>query len=61
MLAKLLKYEMKKSAEATMENYKSTYGDSYKSFLEYNGIADDKELKDILIKNAVFFRQDIIL
>lgn len=44
--------EMKKSAEATMENYKSTYGDSYQAFLEYNGIANDKELKDILIKNT---------
>lgn len=44
--------EMKKSAEATMENYKSTYGDSYQSFLEYNGIANDKELKNILIKNT---------
>lgn len=44
--------EMKKSAESTIENYKNTYGDSYQSFLEYNGISDDKELKDLLIKNS---------
>ena len=44
--------EMKKSAEATMESYKNTYGESYQAFLEYNGIANDKELKNILIKNT---------
>lgn len=44
--------EMKKSAEATMNNYKSTYGESYQGFLEYNGIANDKELMNILIKNT---------
>lgn len=43
--------DMKESAKATMETYKSTYGESYEAFLEYNGIADDKELKEILIKN----------
>lgn len=44
--------EMKESAEATIENYKSTYGDSYQSFLEYNGISDDAQLKELLIKNS---------
>lgn len=44
--------DMKKSASATIENYKSTYGDSYQSFLEYNGIANDADLKKLLIKNS---------
>lgn len=44
--------DMKESAKATMETYKSTYGDSYEAFLQYNGIKDDKELKEILIKNS---------
>lgn len=44
--------EMKKSAESTIETYKNTYGESYESFLQYNGIADDAELKDLLIKNS---------
>lgn len=44
--------EMKKSAESTIETYKNTYGESYESFLQYNGIADDSELKDLLIKNS---------
>lgn len=44
--------EMKESAEATIETYKSTYGDSYEAFLQYNGIENDKELKEILIKNS---------
>lgn len=44
--------EMKKSAQSTIDNYKNTYGDSYKSFLEYNGIANDVQLKDLLIKNS---------
>lgn len=44
--------DMKKQAKATIENYKNTYGDNYKSFLEYNGISDDKELKELLIKNS---------
>lgn len=44
--------DMKKSAEATIKNYKDTYGDNYKSFLEYNGILNDAELKEILIKNS---------
>lgn len=44
--------EMKKSAASTVQNYKNTYGDSYEQFLAYNGIADDNELKDILIKNT---------
>lgn len=43
--------DMIDSAEATINNYKSNYGDNYKSFLEYNGIKDDKELKTLLIKN----------
>ena len=43
---------MKESAEATIENYKNTYGDSYQSFLEYNGISDDAQLKELLIKNS---------
>lgn len=44
--------DMKKSAKSTIENYKSTYGDNYQSFLEYNGIANDTELKNLLIKNS---------
>lgn len=44
--------DMKKSAENTIDSYKSTYGDNYEAFLEYNGINDDKELKEILIKNS---------
>lgn len=44
--------DMKKSAESTIDSYKSTYGDNYEAFLEYNGINDDKELKEILIKNS---------
>lgn len=43
--------DMKESAKATIETYKSTYGDSYESFLEYNGISNDDELKELLIKN----------
>lgn len=43
--------EMKESAKATIETYKSTYGENYEAFLEYNGIKNDKELKEILIKN----------
>lgn len=44
--------EMKESAKATIESYKNTYGDNYSSFLEYNGIANDSTLKDLLIKNS---------
>ncbi len=44
--------DMEASAEATIENYKSTYGDNYQAFLEYNGISDDKELKELLISNS---------
>lgn len=43
--------EMKKSAKSTIENYKKTYGDQYDQFLQYNGISDDEELKELLIKN----------
>ena len=44
--------DMKNSAKSTVDNYKSTYGNSYQSFLEYNGIANDAELKSLLIKNS---------
>lgn len=44
--------EMKEAAKSTIESYKNTYGDNYKSFLEYNGIANDAELRDLLIKNS---------
>ncbi len=44
--------DMKKTAETTISNYKSNYKDNYKSFLEYNGIKDDAELKELLIKNS---------
>lgn len=44
--------EMKQAAKSTIESYKNTYGDNYKSFLEYNGIKDDSELRDLLIKNS---------
>lgn len=44
--------KMKKQAESTIETYKKNYGDNYKQFLEYNGIANDAELKSLLIKNS---------
>ena len=44
--------KMKKQAESTIETYKKNYGDNYKQFLEYNGIANDSELKSLLIKNS---------
>lgn len=44
--------DMKNSAKSTVDNYKNTYGDSYQAFLEYNGIANDSELKSLLIKNS---------
>ena len=44
--------DMKSAAESTIENYKNTYGDNYQKFLEYNGIKDDSELKELLIKNS---------
>ena len=44
--------EMKNSAKTTIQNYKNTYSTNYKSFLEYNGIKDDAELKELLIKNS---------
>lgn len=44
--------EIEESAESTIETYKNTYGDSYEQFLEYNGISDDNELKELLIKNS---------
>ena len=44
--------DMKKTAETTINNYKSNYGDNYDNFLEYNGIKDDNELKELLIKNS---------
>lgn len=44
--------EMKESANKTIENYKTTYGDSYTQFLQYNGLNNSKELKNLLIKNS---------
>ncbi len=44
--------EMKKTAEATVKSYKSSYGDSYKTFLSNYGISDDKELKELLIQQT---------
>ena len=44
--------DMKEAAKATIENYKNTYKDNYNSFLEYNGISGDAELKKLLIKNS---------
>ena len=44
--------EMKESANKTIESYKSTYGNSYTQFLQYNGLNSSKELKDLLIKNS---------
>ncbi len=44
--------EMKKTAEATVKSYKSSYGDSYKTFLSNYGISDDNELKEILIQQT---------
>ncbi len=43
--------DMKTQAESSIQSYKSQYGDSYEAFLQYNGIADDAELKELLIKN----------
>ena len=43
---------MKESANKTIESYKSTYGNSYTQFLQYNGLNSSKELKDLLIKNS---------
>ena len=43
---------MEKSAKSTIENYKKTYGDQYDQFLQYNGISDDAQLKELLIKNS---------
>ena len=43
---------MKESAKSTIENYKKTYGDKYDQFLQYNGISDDAQLKELLIKNS---------
>lgn len=44
--------EMEKSAKSTIENYKKTYGNQYDQFLQYNGISDDAQLKELLIKNS---------
>ena len=44
--------DMRESAQATVDQYKKNYGEQYNSFLEYNGISGDKELKDLLIKNT---------
>lgn len=44
--------EMKESAKSTIESYKQNYGDNFESFLSYNGIKDEKELKELLIKNS---------
>ncbi|HOZ53770.1 MAG TPA: peptidylprolyl isomerase [Bacilli bacterium] len=45
--------EMEASAEATIEQYKSTYGDQFEAFLEYNGIyGGEDEFKIALIKNT---------
>lgn len=43
--------DMKKSAEATIKNYKNSYGDSYQTFLSNYGIKDDAQLKELLIQN----------
>ena len=47
--------DMKKTVETTISNYKSNYKDNYKSFLEYNGIKDDAELKELLIHQLLQF------
>lgn len=44
--------EMKASVKSTVDSYKNTYGDSYEAFLQYNGIADEAELKAVLLKNT---------
>ena len=43
--------DMKESAKETLNTYKTQYGDQFEAFLEYNGIKDEKELKELLIKN----------
>ncbi|MEG2620892.1 MAG: peptidylprolyl isomerase [Bacilli bacterium] len=42
---------IRESAKSTIESYKSTYGDNFKSFLSYNGLTSEAELESILIKN----------
>lgn len=45
--------DMESSVEATIKQYKSTYGDQFEAFLEYNGIyGGEDELKSLLIKNT---------
>lgn len=44
--------DMKESASANIESYKTSYGESYESFLEYNGLKNDNDLKEILIRNS---------
>ena len=44
--------DMEDQAEATINSYKNSYGDNFESFLEYNGMKDEKELKELLIKET---------
>lgn len=44
--------EMKQSAEASITQYKSTYGNQFNDFLSYNGIASEEDFKTLLIKDA---------
>ena len=43
--------DMKDQAEATINSYKSNYGENFESFLEYNGLTSEDQLKDLIIKN----------
>ena len=41
--------DMKKEAESTLSQYKTTYGDSFTSYLKEEGLSEDKYLKEQLI------------
>ena len=44
--------EIKKTVSDMVQSYKDTYGEQYNDFLEYNGIKDEKELRDVLTKQT---------
>ena len=44
--------EMIKAAQSTVDTYKSNYGDQWESFLSYYGAKDEKQFKEIVIKQS---------
>lgn len=44
--------EMRTAAQSTIETYKSNYGDQWESFLSYYGAKDEKDFKEIVIKQS---------